>query len=104
MQMPFYPGFYPGNPALAHPSQKPNTDGGYPGINLKNHVGGVGMEPGYNYIFPTGHCKVHVFKTKTPPWQADAWSLSPFDPQTHVKLMVPTNVHLSPYFLFQCES
>lgn len=43
-------------------------DGGFPGINYRNAFGGVGMEPGYNYIFPKDHCKIHVIISATPPW------------------------------------
>lgn len=50
------------------------------------------MEPGYNYIFPDKHCKIHVFKTENPPWEYDPWQLSPFDNLKHAKLMVPVSV------------
>ncbi len=46
-------------------------NGGTPGINLKNDTGGIGLEPGYNYIFPDEHVKIHVLKTSCPPWQLE---------------------------------
>ena len=90
-QQPFmrpYGGFGMGGQWPAFP---PNTDGGFPGINLKNETGGVGLPPGYNYCFPAEHCKIHVFKTKEKPWQKTLWSQ---DTSTHVKLYVPTTTSI----------
>lgn len=56
------PGQFQHLPGLSH------EDGGTPGINLKNVTGGIGLEPGYNYIFPDEHIFVHVLKTSCPPW------------------------------------
>jgi hypothetical protein len=47
------------------------NDGGFPGIAYKNAHGGYGLEPGYNYIFPQEHCKIHVLISDKPPWQND---------------------------------
>jgi hypothetical protein len=40
-----------------------------PGVKLKNHLGGEGLPPGYDYLFPQKHARIHVFKTKERPWQ-----------------------------------
>jgi hypothetical protein len=40
---------------------------------------------------PQEHCKIHVFKTKNPPWQANT-ILHSWDQQNHVRLYVPVNV------------
>jgi hypothetical protein len=65
----------------------PVHDNGTPGINIKNATGGIGLEPGYNYIFPDEHCKVHVLKCATPPWQLEGTEQVQFN--AHV---VPTCV------------
>lgn len=39
------------------------------GNNFQNSTGGVGCEPGYNYYFPAQHTKIHVIKSKEPPWR-----------------------------------
>jgi hypothetical protein len=70
-----------------YPTVAPFTDHGFPGIHLRNHTGGVGLPPGYDYAFPKEHCKIHVFKTKEKPWQTTLWQN---DNSTHVKLFVPT--------------
>jgi hypothetical protein len=44
-------------------------DGGFPGTNFHNIFGGIGMEPGYNYIYPESHCKIHVLISARPPWE-----------------------------------
>jgi hypothetical protein len=49
----------------------PPYDGGVPGINFRNSHGGVGNEPGYNYIFPMETCKLHVISSQEPPWLND---------------------------------
>lgn len=76
--MPFMSGGLGGLPGMAaHPGQIqlcPNhapEDGGTPGINLTNGTGGIGLEPGYNYIFPDAHIYIHVLKTSCPPWQLE---------------------------------
>lgn len=59
----------------------------FPGLHLRNHTGGVGLPPGYDYAFPLEHTKIHVFKTgPTPPWRQTLWS---GDATNHVKLLVP---------------
>jgi hypothetical protein len=83
--MPPYGGFGPGG--TTYPAIAPFTDHGFPGIHLRNHTGGVGLPPGYDYAFPQEHCKIHVFKTKEKPWQTTLWKE---DNSKHVKLFVPT--------------
>ncbi|KAK8097519.1 hypothetical protein PG984_016658 [Apiospora sp. TS-2023a] len=41
-------------------------------LNFQNSTGGVGCEPGYNYYFPAQHTKLHVIKSKEPPWRLAA--------------------------------
>ncbi|KAK8054788.1 hypothetical protein PG993_000015 [Apiospora rasikravindrae] len=41
-------------------------------LNFQNSTGGVGCEPGYNYYFPAQHTKIHVIRTKEPPWRLAA--------------------------------
>ncbi|KAK0724545.1 hypothetical protein B0H67DRAFT_482129 [Lasiosphaeris hirsuta] len=42
-----------------------------PGINFVNSTGGIGCEPGYNYLFPREHTKIHVLNTVVAPWRLD---------------------------------
>lgn len=67
----------------------PVDDGGIPGVNIKNSTEGIGLEPGYNYFFPKEHCKIHVIKSTTPPWQNEGTEA--FNYTAHV---VPTCVTL----------
>ncbi|OBT49091.1 hypothetical protein VE00_00113 [Pseudogymnoascus sp. WSF 3629] len=67
----------------------PVDDGGIPGVNIKNSTEGIGLEPGYNYIFPKEHCKIHAIKSATPPWQNEGDET--FNYTAHV---VPTCVTL----------
>lgn len=85
---PVMPGLYPpGWGSQAHPATAPVAHGMFPGVHLRNHTGGVGLPPGYDYAFPTEHTKIHVFKTgPTPPWRQTLWS---GDASNHVKLFVP---------------
>lgn len=48
------------------------NDASIPGAVYKNAHGTVGLEPGYNYLFPKEHCKIHVLISATPPWQLNA--------------------------------
>jgi hypothetical protein len=82
---PPYGGF--GMGGMTYPTVAPFTDHGFPGIHLRNHTGGVGLPPGYDYAFPQEHCKIHVFKTKEKPWQTTVFKE---DSSKHVKLFVPT--------------
>ncbi|KAH6677121.1 hypothetical protein B0J14DRAFT_635869 [Halenospora varia] len=66
----------------------PSQNADFPCIHLRNHTGGVGLPPGYDYAFPSEHCNIHVFKTKEKPWQHSG-PLWAWDQTTHVKLMVP---------------
>ncbi|KAI9643206.1 hypothetical protein NHQ30_007822 [Ciborinia camelliae] len=89
-----HPGFaapqyhFPGT----HPAPPPVDHSGMPGVSVKNQFGGIGIPPGYNYLFPSAHCLVHVFQTgSTPPWQA----LSPLythDALNHTKFFVPASM------------
>jgi hypothetical protein len=96
MQIPVMDGIQP--MMYAHHPYFPNTtwpgssgplDHGYPGILLRNHTGGKGMPPGYNYIFPCEHTAIHVFKTTTKPWQSTIWSN---DNRSHAKFYVPSTM------------
>ena len=63
-----------------------------PGLNFRNPSGGIGLPPGYNYLFPPEHTVIHVFKpstTKFPPWQQQ---MNPLDPNLFFKLFAPTNL------------
>jgi hypothetical protein len=82
------PNFYPpGWGGQSYPAIAPVAGGMFPGVHLRNHTGGVGLPPGYDYAFPTEHTKIHVFKTgPTPPWRQTLWS---GDTNNHVKLFVP---------------
>jgi hypothetical protein len=73
----------------SHPHLQPNPpfDNSTPGINLRNPTGGIGLEPGYNYLFPIEHCKIHVLKCPGAPWQLETNHTVPY--QAHV---VPTNI------------
>ncbi|KAH8602994.1 hypothetical protein B0O99DRAFT_588053 [Bisporella sp. PMI_857] len=64
-----FPGLYGMPPFPGGPRQNLKREVGVADVNFKNETGGVGMPPGYNYLFPAEHCKVHVLKTKIPPWQ-----------------------------------
>jgi hypothetical protein len=90
--MPGMPGMYPqpsyDYPGMTYPSPFFAPDHGFPGIHLRNHTGGIGLPPGYDYAFPREHTKIHVFKTKQKPWQSTIWTN---DTSTHVKLFVPVH-------------
>jgi hypothetical protein len=64
---------YPYGPCCLNPPigafNGPIPDHGFPGINFKNIHGGLDMEDGYNYIFPSEHCKIHVIVSRRPPWE-----------------------------------
>jgi hypothetical protein len=85
---PIVPGLYPaGWGGQTHPAMAPVANSMFPGVHLRNHTGGVGLPPGYDYAFPTEHTNIHVFKTgPTPPWRQTLWS---GDASNHVKLFVP---------------
>ena len=85
---PSFPGIYPpGWGGQTHPAMAPTANSIFPGVHLRNHTGGVGLPPGYDYAFPTEHTKIHVFKTgPTPPWRQVLWS---GDASNYVKLLVP---------------
>lgn len=51
-----------------HPVMTPESAA----LNFQNSTGGVGCEPGYNYYFPAQHTKLHVIKSKEPPWRLAA--------------------------------
>lgn len=62
------------NPVMPQaPGPAPAADPSFRTCNMKNSTGGIGCEPGYNYVFPTEHTKIHVLKTgSTPPWHLPA--------------------------------
>jgi hypothetical protein len=60
------------NPRIPQPI--PRVDPAMPAAQMTNSSGGMGCEPGYNYFFPPEHTKVHVYKSKIPPWQCPAYS------------------------------
>lgn len=64
--VPVIPG-QPGGPR--YPGPHPVVNPECPAINLQNSTGGMGCEPGYNYYFPAEHTKVHVIKSRDPPWR-----------------------------------
>lgn len=111
-----YPGYYPPVPSYYPPQQfmppqqmmpmpqynmggpglavsAPVPDFGIPGLILKNETGGCGY-PGYYYLYPQEHCKIHVFKTKEKPWQITAWS---HDNSNHIKIVVPVNMTIKEF-------
>jgi hypothetical protein len=57
----------------------------FSGANFHNVHGGIGMEPGYGYIFPPNHCKIHVINSPSPPWLRPG----PYDKKC---FNVPTNI------------
>lgn len=88
VSQPVIPSLYPSGWGGEIYSSTPRVANGmFPGVHLRNHTGGVGLPPGYDYAFPTEHTKIHVFKTgPTPPWRQTLWS---GDASNHVKLLVP---------------
>ncbi|ORY68213.1 uncharacterized protein BCR38DRAFT_471830 [Pseudomassariella vexata] len=58
---------FPGQPRNLQPHPVVNPD--VPALNLQNSTGGAGCEPGYNYYFPAEHTKLHVLKSREPPWR-----------------------------------
>lgn len=55
------------------PGPQPVINSSLPAVNMTNSTGGVGCEPGYNYFFPSEHCKMLVFRTgDTAPWNLPA--------------------------------
>ncbi|APA14029.1 hypothetical protein SS1G_11147 [Sclerotinia sclerotiorum 1980 UF-70] len=79
-----FPGTYPAPP--------PADKSGMPGVHVQNQFGGIGLPPGYNYLFPTTHCLVHVFVTgSTPPWQANS-PLHTYDGTNHRKFFIPATM------------
>ncbi|KAG9232318.1 hypothetical protein BJ875DRAFT_467216 [Amylocarpus encephaloides] len=62
-------------PAWAPPPQQASgggneRGGGTGGLGtFKNHLGGTGLPPNYNYIYPTRNTAIHVLKTAVRPWQ-----------------------------------
>ncbi|KAI1349735.1 hypothetical protein F5Y01DRAFT_169545 [Xylaria sp. FL0043] len=83
-------GYYPNQ---RMPQPHPNVSPEVPGMNMVNSTGGAGCEPGYNYIFHDEHTKIHVFKTKEPPWRA------PLMHYSFAKFQVPTNTTIGELML-----
>ncbi|AEO59769.1 hypothetical protein MYCTH_2067913 [Thermothelomyces thermophilus ATCC 42464] len=50
------------------PGPAPVVDPDFPAANHINSTGGAGVEPLFNYFFPTEHAKVIVLKCPVPPW------------------------------------
>jgi hypothetical protein len=62
---------FPGQPGR-YPNAHPVVDPECPALNLANSTGGAGCEPGYNYYFPAEHTKIHVIRSRDPPWSLQA--------------------------------
>ncbi|KAI1162722.1 hypothetical protein F5B18DRAFT_364730 [Nemania serpens] len=97
---PAQPGYVPGYPSAPgyYPNQRfpqphPRVSANVPGMNMVNSTGGAGCEPGYNYIFHDEHTKIHVFRTKEPPWRAPRMNYS------FAKFQVPTNTTIAELML-----
>lgn len=69
--VPVFPG-QPGGPRL--PTAHPVVSNEAPALNMQNSTGGMGCEPGYNYYFPAEHTKIHVIRSRVPPWRLDPGS------------------------------
>ena len=69
--LPQYPPPYgfPTGPGMPFCSGGQASNGGMPGVHFKNSHGGIGCEPGYDYLFPPSHTKVHVITSKEAPWK-----------------------------------
>ncbi|KAM3076271.1 hypothetical protein ACMFMG_006224 [Clarireedia jacksonii] len=74
-----YGGFTPAGYGMPgqYPAPPPTTDGGVPGIHIRNQSGGIGLPPGYNYLFPKEH-------SLTPLWN--------YDGRNHKKFFVPAGM------------
>ncbi|KAH6694221.1 hypothetical protein BKA61DRAFT_564239 [Leptodontidium sp. MPI-SDFR-AT-0119] len=95
--MPYMQPMMPGYPYnTTHPSIPPLSDHGFPGVQLQNHLGGIGVPPGYNYIFPVEHTIIHVLKNATKPWQNDQ-TIHGIDPSTHTKFYVPVEMNVKEF-------
>ena len=104
---------YPQGLVPQHPSYRP-PEGPVPGVHLRNHTGGVGVPPGYDYIFPLEHTKIHIFTTSQKPWEAtgplyntqivSAYFSLPFSfPSSPSKRNIPFKANPSLY-LATCQS
>lgn len=74
---------YPAPPVFYPTAAAPQLPVNIPSINIQTHH----LLPGYNYIFPQEHCKIHVLQTPSPPWQQQPGTATP----QHLKLVVPTS-------------
>ncbi|KAL2151157.1 hypothetical protein VTH82DRAFT_6255 [Thermothelomyces myriococcoides] len=74
------------------PGPAPAVDPDFPAANHINSTGGAGVEPGFNYFFPTEHAKVIVLKCPVPPW-----TLAPgtYAPLPFHAAKVPANVTMA---------
>lgn len=69
------------------PTGNPVIEPNVPSINMTNSTGGVGCEPGYNYVFHYSHTKIHVLLSG-----GDApWNLTPNFAVDFYAVHVPTN-------------
>lgn len=91
--VPGYPGAPSYYPNQRFPQPHPRVSPDVPGLNMVNSTGGAGCEPGYNYIFHDEHTKIHVFRTKEPPWRAPRMNYS------FAKFQVPTNTTIAELML-----
>ncbi|OWP07291.1 hypothetical protein B2J93_3038 [Marssonina coronariae] len=71
----------------------PQNNADFPGINIQNHFNGVGLPPGYNYIFPAEHTIIHVLKGESKPWH-NGITIDAMSPATHTKFYVPVTMNL----------
>ncbi|KAH6653337.1 hypothetical protein BKA67DRAFT_593294 [Truncatella angustata] len=82
--LPVFPN-QPGGPR--YPSPHPVVSSDAPALNFQNSTGGMGCEPGYNYYFPSEHTKIHVIKSRDPPWRLPAGMSMNFEAY-HVPVIV----------------
>lgn len=75
----------------AHPAWPQPQNSDFPGTSFRNPSGGVGLPPGYDYLFSAEHTVLHCFKptTQTPPWQTN---YNPYDHSKFCKMFAPTNM------------
>ncbi|KAK5662378.1 hypothetical protein OQA88_8288 [Cercophora sp. LCS_1] len=59
-----------------------------PGAALRNSTGGNGLEPGYVYLYPDQHVRVHLIITNSEPWVSGTQT-------DYVRLYVGANMKIS---------
>lgn len=70
-----------------YPAGVPVIQPQIPSINMTNSTGGVGCEPGYNYMFHFSHTKIHVLLSGADP----PWNLPENFAVDFIAVHVPTN-------------